>query len=250
MNLRMILRERRSPNLPAAAPPNPREEFLSLWANLGRQRSQLFVLSALALAAVILLTVSYVRLAHSSRLVPYLYVVDRSGEVLALGAARPIPSDHDAVIYQALATFISSVRAVYRDPLAQRATLKRAYALLPANHPDSSSVAFLEAYMQANDPRLLAERFTRSADIVSILKLPKDTPTGDSQTSSASSWRIRWREDVFPLGALGRPQSSEWEAFVSVRVRPKRTIPAFDPNPFGIFIDHLAWSRLTPEHQP
>jgi type IV secretory pathway TrbF-like protein len=190
-----------------------------------------------------------VRLAHASKLVPFLYVVDRSGEVLALGSAKPIAADNDAVIYHSLATFITSVRAVYRDPLAQKAALKRAYSNLPANQPGASSVEFLEAYMKTHDPRLLAERFTRAAEVVSILKIPQETPAG-APLAATSSWRIRWREDLYPLGVPGRPQSSEWEAFVTVRVQPKRDVPAFDPNPFGIFIDQLAWSRITPESQP
>lgn len=222
---------------------------MSLWANLGKQRSQLFVLTVLALTALIVVSVSYVRLAHSSKFVPFLYVVDRSGEVLALGAARPIAADNDAVIYHTLATFMTSVRAVYRDPLAQRAALQRAYSYLPANTPGASAVEFLEAYMRSHDPRLLSERFNRSAQMVSILKIPQQTPGGKGPATT-SSWRIRWREDLYPVGSPGRAQTSEWEAFATVRVQPKRDVPAYDPNPFGIFIDHLAWSRLTPERQP
>lgn len=245
----LLRRERRSPR-PNSTFPDPREEFLTLWANLGKQRSQLFVLAALALTALIIISVSYVRLAHSSKLVPFLYVVDRSGEVLALGAAQPIAADNDAVIYHTLATFTTSVRAVYRDPLAQKTALKRAYSFLPANNPSASSVEFLEAYMRANDPRLLSERFSRSAEMVSILKIPQHTQAAKGGPATTSSWRIRWREDVYPIGSSGRAQTSEWEAFVTVRVQPRREVPAFDPNPFGIFIDHLAWSRLTPERQP
>jgi type IV secretory pathway TrbF-like protein len=240
----LLRRERRSPRPDPA--PDPREEFHTLWANLGKQRSQLFVLTALALTALIIMTVSYVRLAHSSKLVPYLYVVDRSGEVLALGAARPIAADNDAVIYHTLATFLSSVRAVYRDPLAQRAALQRAYSHLPANNPGASSVDFLETYMRGHDPRILSERFTRDTEIVSILKIPPQT----TAAPATSSWRIRWRENLYPLGSSGRAQTSEWEAFATVRVQPKRDVPAFDANPFGVFVDHLAWSRLTPERQP
>jgi len=234
------LRERRSPS-PAAEPPSPRDEFFSLWAHQGKQRFQLFVIAVLSLSALVLLTVSYIRLAHASRFVPFLYVVDRSGEVLALGSARPIAADSDAVVTSSLATFITSVRAVYADPHAERAALTKAYIFLPGDNPSATSTGFLEAYMSTNDPRLLSERFSRTAEIVSILKIPQK-----SADAAASTWRIRWRETVYPVGTA-LSQTSEWEAFTTVRVHPKKIVDAFDPNPFGVYIDHLSWSRLTPE---
>ena len=236
-------RERRSPQTDLG-PPDPREEFLTLWANLGKQRSALFLLALLALTALVFMTVSYVRLAHASRLVPFLYVVDRSGEVLALGTARPMAADSDAVVYHSLETFLTSVRAVYRDPNAQRASLKKAYAYLPGDNPTATSTTFLETYMAANDPRVLAERFSRTAEIVSILKLPPSP--SDHGAARSATWRIRWRETTYPI-ANALSETSEWEAFATVRVHPRNAVKAFEPNPFGVFVDHLSWSRLTPE---
>jgi type IV secretion system protein TrbF len=237
-------RQRRSPR-PPAAPPDPREEFFSLWAHQGKQRSQLFLVATLSLSALIILAVSYVRLAHASRFVPFLYVVDRSGEVLALGSAHPISADSGPVIASSLETFISAVRAVYRDPNAERASLSKAYVFLPGDNPTSTSTEFLEAYLSANDPRVLAEHFSRTVEIVSILKVPPKSAEGSTSTTS-STWRIRWRETVYPVGTA-LSDGSEWEAFVTVRVHPKKFVDAYDPNPFGVYIDHLSWSRLSPE---
>jgi type IV secretory pathway TrbF-like protein len=238
---------RREPRPEASAPPpDPRDEFFSLWAMLGKQRSQMFTITLLSpLGIALTLLISYVRLSHASRFVPFLYVVDRSGEVLALGATRPIAADSDAVVYSSLETFITSVRSVYQDQGAERFILKKAYAFLPADNPRATSTPFLEAYMTANDPRLLSQRFTRSAEIVSILKVPQ--PKTDRRLATQSStWRIRWRETTYPVGTtLG--EASEWEAFATVRIHPKKTVEAFDPNPLGVYIDHLNWSRLTPE---
>jgi type IV secretion system protein VirB5 len=208
----------------------------------------MFAITLLSLAMSLTLVVAYVRLAHASRFVPFLYVVDRSGEVLALGTPHPIANDADAVIYHALEEFTTAVRAVFRDPNAERYALKRAYAYLPGDNPNSTSTGFLEAYMSNHDPRLLAERFSRTAEIVSILKVPQRT-ADRSGGGPSSTWRIRWRETTYPVGTA-QGDTSEWEAFATVRVHPKKTIEAFDPNPFGIFLDHLSWSRLTPEARP
>jgi type IV secretion system protein TrbF len=239
--------ERRSPHSleDTSRPPEPSQVFQSLWANEGKQRQQFFVLALLSLSALVFVLVAYAQLARASRFVPFLYVVDRSGEVLALGAAKPLPADTDTVTYLTLEHFISGVRAVYRDPLAQRAALQAAYAYLPGpEHPEASSGAFLETYLSNNDPRTLAERLQRTVEIVAITKLP----ARPGMKTNTSTWRIRWRETSYPL-SLGSSTSSEWEAFALVRVHPKKVIEAFDRNPFGIYIDQISWSRLTPENR-
>jgi len=249
--------KRRGPRGPLLeTPPSPREEFFSLWAHQGKQRFQLFLVAVLSLSALILVTVSYIRLAHASRFVPFLYVVDRSGEVLALGSAHPVVADSDPVIASSLETFVTSVRAVYRDPHAERAALTKAYVFLPGDNPGATSTGFLEAYLSANDPRLLAERFSRTVEIVSILKVPQKAGDGAGSASPSrststtnSTWRIRWRETVYPVGTAAS-ESSEWEAFATVLFHPKKVVDAYDPNPFGVYIDHLSWSRLTPEPRP
>jgi type IV secretory pathway TrbF-like protein len=191
------------------APPSPRDEFFSIWSHFGKQRFQMFSLTLLSLALSLTLLVSYVRLASSSRLVPFLYVIDRSGEVLALGTAHPIAADSDAVVYHALEEFTTGVRAVFRDPNAERYALKRAYAYLPGDNVLATSTGFLETYMARNDPRLLSEQFSRTAEIVSILKLPQKSSgngnggvsaVGSNGNGGSSTWRLRWRETTYPVG--------------------------------------------------
>ncbi len=238
-------RERRSPSgsMPGGPPPDPETRFFSIWHNQAKQRQMLMTFALLSQAALIIVLVSYSRLAHSSRFVPFLYVVDRSGEVMALGSAKPLPADTDGVVYFSLASFISGVRAVYSDPIAQRAALQAAWAYVPADNPEAHSPEFLNAYLSRNDPRSLSEQLVKTADIVSILKLPPSGPE-TAASRSRSTWRIRWRETTYPL-AIGAPTTAEWEAFATVRVHPKKVIDAFDRNPFGVFVDQLSWSLIS-----
>jgi type IV secretion system protein VirB5 len=243
----LFRRERRSPKPEPAPPPppSPADEFQTLWQNQGRQRQQFFTLALLALGALILVLLAYVRLATASRFVPFLYVVDRSGEVLALGSAHPLPADTDTIVYQSLATFVTGVRAVYRDPVAQRAALQAAYGYLPSNNPEATSPNFLSAYLSTNDPRTLAQQFTRTTEIAAVIKLPARTP--NSSKTNTATWKVSWAEITYPVGGVGARTRSDWEAFLLVRVTPKRVVEAYDPNPFGVYVDQITWSRLTPE---
>jgi type IV secretory pathway TrbF-like protein len=247
--LNLFRRERRSPNVAATAgPPDPAREFESLWDDQRERQFHYFCIALGALALAGLTLVAYARLAQSSRLVPFLYLLDRSGEVLPMGMARPLPTNEDTIVYQGLATFITNVRAVYKDDRAQRAALNAAYVYLPADNPEANSRAFLDAYLSQadNDPRNLAANLQRTAEIVAITRVPiAGRPAKGTARGSASTWRVRWRETSYP-STVGTPTITIWEAFLAVRLHPKRDLPdAFDPNPFGIWIDTLSWNRLT-----
>jgi type IV secretory pathway TrbF-like protein len=234
--------------LPGGPPPDPREEFWNNFLAFGKARQTLVVFALLSMCTNVIALIGYVRVTLASRFVPFFYVVDRAGEVLALGGAKPLPADTDTVVYLALGSFITSLRAVYTDPLAEKTALTTAYAYLPNNsHPDSTSLAFVTAYLSNNDPRTAVESCTRSAEIVAITKLPGRVSRPSSQGRSApATWRIRWRETTYPI-AVGVPTTTEWEAFAAVTVRPKQTVEAFDPNPFGIYVESINWSRITPD---
>jgi type IV secretory pathway TrbF-like protein len=236
---------------PGGPAPDPREEFWNTFLAFGKARQTLVTFALLSMCANVIILIGYVRVTLASRFVPFVYVVDRAGEVLALGGAKPLPADTDTVVYLALGSFVTSLRAVYSDPLAEKTALTTAYAYLPNNsHPDSTSLSFVTAYLSNNDPRTAVESYTRSAEIVAITKLPGRAPRTSSQGRPAppttTTWRIRWRETIYPI-AVGVPTTTDWEAFAAVTVRPKQNVEAFDTNPFGIFVESINWSRITPE---
>jgi type IV secretory pathway TrbF-like protein len=240
----LFKRERRSPS-PQEAPRTAADEFQHLFLNAGRQRQQLLVITVLSLVLSLVLLVSYINLAHASRFVPYLYVVDRAGEVLALGGAKPLPADTDTVVYQAVASFITGLRVVYLDPDAQRTALSSAFNHIQET-PGATTFAYLNTYLTDHDPREIAKQSTRSVEITSVVKLPSRAAV-PGKPKSTNTWKVNWRETTYPTSGLGTRSISEWEAFLLVRVTPKKVIEGFDPNPFGIWVDGLSWNRITPE---
>lgn len=233
-------RERRS--FTDASPPSPREEFLAIWAHLGRQRQQAWVLAGLCLLSNLFLAVSYVSLANRSRLVPYVFAVDRTGDVVPLGKAQAVATDDPRLTVPALEAFLVNVRAVYRDPLAQKEAASRAYLYLSASARASRALRFVEAYYRANDPRTMAKAFSRSIEVVSII--PVSSPSSTSRDTAL--WQLRWRETSYPTSG-GSPTFSDWQAFATVRVAPATYIEQLDRNPFRVLIEDLSWSRVTPE---
>ncbi len=233
-------REHRSDPSPVEELLSPREEFFTLWAHFGRQRAQLVSLAVLSGILNLILASAYIIRAQSSVFIPYLYVTDKTGDVVPLGPARELTVT-DLIISNALGNFFKGIRSVYSDPNAQRTAVRDAYVHIPRT---ASSRDFIAAFFADNDPRTLAKRLTRTVEIVATTKLPPQP--GATRSASTATWRVRWRETTYIVGAP-TVLVADWDAFVTVRSKPKRKLEAFDPNPLGIYIDSLQWSRLAPE---
>lgn len=233
-------REPRSLYTPVDDLLSPREEFFTLWGHFGRQRAQLVILATLSGILNLILASAYIVRAQSSLYIPYLYVTDKTGEVVPLGPAQELVVT-DLIVSSALGNFFKGVRAVYSDPNAQRTSVRDAYVYIPRT---AASRDFIGAYFADHDPRTVSKRLTRTVEIIATTKLPSQP--GLAASASAATWRVRWRETTFVVGAP-TVLVADWDAFATVRIKPKRKLEAFDPNPMGIYIDSLQWSRLSPE---
>src|SRR6266576_1292140 len=117
-----------------------RHEFMNAFGDLARGKRN-WQLIAYALAGLLaLVTLADLRLAASSRVVPYIVQVDRLGQVLTAGAAA-----------------------------GQAEMLRRGYASVA---PEAA--AFLNDYFAnpVNDPRVLGLRLTREVDVTGVLRVP------------------------------------------------------------------------------
>src|SRR5437660_6659515 len=133
---------------PAAHPDgNPflaaRHEFMNAFGDLarGKRNWQLIAYALAGLLAVVAL--ADLRLAASSRVVPYIVQVDRLGQVLTVGPAEDLKQPDQRLVASELARFIRSIRTVLPAAAAagQAEMLRRAYALVA---PEAA--AFLNDY--------------------------------------------------------------------------------------------------------
>jgi type IV secretion system protein TrbF len=243
--LKLKFRERRSPSaLHAPDPLDLRAPWWGVHEELLRQRREAFILAGLSLIAVAVLLVGYVRLAEGVRNVPFLYVVDRAGEVLPVGTADAVLADDARVISASLRDFLIGFRSLSPDTGVQEEYLKKVALYLPQNLGSAGSARdFVTGYLTRNNPRELGpgRSTTRTVEILSILKVPPDT--AEPSDPSRSRWRIRWREWEQPIG--GPATRSEWEAYAVLLQRPKRDIVAYDANPFGVYLTEFTFSRFS-----
>ena len=209
-----------------------RNEFSNAFSDLakGKRNWQLMAFALFALLA--LTTLSYVRLASSARVVPYLVQVDRLGQVLAIGRADETVQPDQQLVAAQLAQFVRAIRTVLPASAAagQAEMIKRGYAFLA---PEAAG--FLNDYFAdpKNDPRLLGARLTRQVDVTGILRVP-----------NSDVWRLQWTETERPISAGEEPRTTAWEGYATVKLVPPATTEAIQDNPLGLYITTINWTQI------
>jgi type IV secretion system protein TrbF len=128
-----------------------------------------------------MVSLAYVRLASSSRVVPYVVEVNRRGQIVAVGTAEQMATPEQRLTASQLAQFIRAIRTVLPAAAAGQARMVRGgYAFVAPEAP-----GFLNDYFAnpRNDPRLLGTRLTRQVDVTGVIRVP-----------NSNVWRLQWTE--------------------------------------------------------
>lgn len=209
-----------------------RHEFANAFGDLarGKRNWQVMAFSLAGLLAAV--TVAYVRLASSARLVPYVVQVDRVGQVVAAGLVGELHDPDQRLVASQLAHFIRSIRTVLpaAAAAAQADLVRQAYAFL-----GPEAAGFLNDYFANpdNDPRTIGARLTRLVTVTSVLRVP-----------GSDVWKLRWTEEERPLQGGWTARNKAWEGYLTVRVAAPRSADAIEANPLGLTIESLTWTEI------
>ena len=210
-----------------------RYEFTRQFSDLARGKRNWQWVAALSLTLLGLAVAGLVTLASQSRVVPYVVEVDRVGRAEAVAPAEATVLAEDRVVVATLSSFVSNIRTVYADPVAQRDAVYRAYAHVAGDARD-----FLEGYFSdpQNDPRQLGKDFRRAVEVTAVLPVP-GTDQGTGRT-----YRVQWNET--DTSTQGGERERAWEGYASVTLAPPATTEGIERNPLGVFVTDLSWSPL------
>jgi type IV secretion system protein TrbF len=209
-----------------------RTEFMNAFGDLakGKRNWQLTAYALMGLLALV--TLADLRLAASSRVVPYIVQVDRLGQVVTLGPAEDLKQPDQRLLASELARFIRAIRTVLPAAAAagQAEMLRRGYAFVG---PAASS--FLNDYFAQpeHDPRVLGLRLTRQVDVASVLRVP-----------NSDVWRLQWTETERSTQPGGLTRTLAWEGYVTVQLIPPTTPERLQDNPLGLSITSVSWTQV------
>lgn len=227
-----------SVNATATGAPRPtsiisaRNEFANAFGDLakGKRNWQLMAFALVGMLAFV--TSAYVRLASSSRVVPYVVEVDRLGQIVAVGTAEQLTTPDQRLVASQLAQFVRSIRTVLPSAAAaaQAEMVRRGYAYVA---PEAAG--FLNDYFGSprNDPRLLGTRITRQVDVASVLRVP-----------NSDVWRLQWSETERSTQAGGPVRTTAWEGYVTVSIAPPATAETVQDNPLGLYVTSVNWTQI------
>jgi type IV secretion system protein VirB5 len=179
----------------------------------------------LALAIAMILSGGTIWLAGQSKFVPYVVEVDKLGSAVPV---RPLQraANPDATIVRAqIAAWINDARGVSSDPVYERATLTRVYAMI-----GTTAKPFLDDWYRNHSPFETGTKATVSVTIDAVLP------------QSASTYLVQWTEEQRALDG-SHAQTTHWEAQVTVGINPPSDEATILRNPMGIYVTQLSWTQ-------
>lgn len=185
---------------------------------------QYVALASLGLSAV--LGGGLVKVASQSKVQPFVVVVDKLGQAVAVRYAEAIQTPDDRVIQAQLANFIANSRNVTPDPVVQKRWLDAAYAIA-----GTAAVQYLNDHYRKNDPFAVARNYMVSADLQPPMRLSKD------------SWQVQWTETTRTLSGQVDGVPTRWQAVLNVTTASPTTPAEIIANPSGVVIDVMTWTQ-------
>ena len=200
------------------------------YLDLAKSRRNWQIAAAWSTTFLTIFAIAFIVLAFTAPFQLWVAEVDTVGNVLSLEPVSEVKDAPPNAMRGVLGSFIVDVRAVYEDPHARANAVNEAYA-----YTTSDTKTWLNTYYKKpeNDPRNLAEKFSRTAVLRSITRIPETT----------NQYEIQWTETKHYGG--GREETSLWKAYVTTTRSAPTTSEEAATNPYGILISDISWSRIT-----
>ncbi len=184
-----------------------------------------------AMAALILACLSItgnVIQASKEKVVPYVVAVDKLGAALAVKRAEVASTTPTTVIQAELANLITNWRTVTADLDLQARMVDRL-----SGFARGSAKGVLTQWFEKNNPVARAQK----GQLVSVNI--KSVPLPVSQ----NSWRIEWQEVVRNHVGLAL-DVTQYEATMTVSLKPPKTDAEILKNPGGVYITELSFGTV------
>ncbi|MDR1621690.1 MAG: hypothetical protein LBS00_04880 [Synergistaceae bacterium] len=177
-----------------------------------------FILSLLCVLCVL----SVIFTSKSVKTVPFIVQVDRHGYEIAIKPVEASGID-DRLIISRLGRFITNIRTVLNDDVAQLVYIDFVYKSVP-----NGSAAYKKVidFYQKNNPLLIAEKGKTAI----FVELKSILPLGNS----GKTWRGEWEEKRMNVGSLVSVKS--FTGIFEIEVSPPSAIKDIMENPLGLFV--------------
>ena len=200
------------------------ERYGSLISRANNWRRAAFV----ALLIALLETGGLIALAMKTKVVPYVVAIDNVGRMVASGPADQTTAADDKLKRAALFHWVSDLRMVTIDGVAQRKAIDRVYTMIASGSPAQVEVG---DFYRLAPPHERAQ--TRSVDV----------DVKAAFATSEKTYQVEWTETI--RGLSGQVENEErWKGAFTIAVNPPSDERLIRLNPLGIYVTNVSWSRV------
>jgi type IV secretion system protein TrbF len=200
------------------------ERYGSLIARANNWRRAAFI----ALTIAMLQTGGLIALAMKTKVVPFVVAIDNLGRTVASGPADQATAADDKLKRAALFHWVSDLRTVTIDGVAQRKAIDRVYTMIASGSPAQVEVG---DFYRLAPPHERAQ--TRTVDV----------EVKAAFATSEKTYQLEWTETV--RGLAGQMESEErWKGSFTIAVNPPNDERLIRLNPLGIYVTNVSWSRV------
>jgi type IV secretion system protein VirB5 len=184
--------------------------------------------AVLALAVALVATSGLIVLSTKAKVIPYVVAIDNLGRVLAAGPADQASPADDRLKRAALFQWVSDLRTVTTDGVAQRKAIDRVYSMIASGSPAQVEIG---EFYRSDPPYQRAQTKTVDVDVKAVF------------AASDKTYQVDWTETI--RGLSGQVESEDhWKGSFTIAVSPPTDEKLIRVNPLGLYVTNVSWSRV------
>jgi type IV secretion system protein TrbF len=164
-----------------------------------------------------------------SHVTTYIVAVDKQGHVVDSGIADQPAVVDDRLKRAALCDWLTNLRGVTVDVLAQRRAIDRVYAMIASGSPAQIQIS---EFYRNDPPSKRAETQVVEVQVQVVL------PTSDK------TYELEWSETARSLSGQVQGEPLRWRGAFTLAINPPRDEKMARINPLGIYVTRANWSRV------
>ncbi len=182
----------------------------------------------IAMGTTFVCVTGMVAIGYRSNTVPYVVALDDVGRAVPVIPAKQVAVKDVRLQEAVVARWITDLRTVVTDAVAERRLVDEVYAQTGKNSPASATIT--EFYLKSSPFDLLTKE-TVDASVESIVQ------------QSSKTYEVAWTEVTRDLSG-GLVATHRYRAFVSVVTQEVTDAKQALVNPLGLYVTNLTWGEV------
>jgi type IV secretion system protein VirB5 len=205
-----------------------RQEWDERFGDQIKSRNNWRLAAFLSMATALVCVTGMVAIGYRSNTVPYVVALDDVGRAVPVIPAKQVAVKDVRLQEAVVARWVTNLRTVIADAVAQRRLVDEVYAETGQNSPASATIT--EFYSKSSPFDLLTKE-TVDASVESIVQ------------QSPKTYEVAWTEVIRDLNG-NLMSSHRYRAFVSVVTQEVTDARQALVNPLGLYVTNLTWGEV------